>query len=135
MAKRPVPLYDFKAFGAAIKAARNEYGESRKKVSDELYISPRYLANIENKGQQPSLSGVLSAWFRRLLICHGRMRNTAYSFITSFLGHIRVWDYPNKQNARALYGKRGHFSQTGTRLLCLLCSCFYPYFFAFFPLT
>ena len=41
--------------GAAIKAARNEYGESRKKVSDELYISPRYLANIENKGQQPSL--------------------------------------------------------------------------------
>ena len=51
MAKRPVPLYDFKAFGAAIKAARNEYGESRKKVSD----SPRYLANIENKGQQPSL--------------------------------------------------------------------------------
>ena len=27
----------------------------RKKVSDELYISPRYLANIENKGQQPSL--------------------------------------------------------------------------------
>ena len=38
MAKRPVPLYDFKAFGAAIKAARNEYGESRKKVSD---VSPR----------------------------------------------------------------------------------------------
>ena len=55
MAKRPVPLYDFKAFGAAIKAARKEYGEIRKKVSDELYISPRYLANIENKGQQPSL--------------------------------------------------------------------------------
>ena len=54
MAKRPVPLYDFKAFGAAIKAARKEYGESRKTVS-ALYISPRYLANIENKGQQPSL--------------------------------------------------------------------------------
>lgn len=44
IAKRPVSIYDFKAFGAAIKAARNEYGESRKKVSDELYISPRYLA-------------------------------------------------------------------------------------------
>ena len=27
----------------------------RKKVSDEMNISPRYLANIENKGQQPSL--------------------------------------------------------------------------------
>ena len=55
MPKRPTPLYDFTAFGAAIKAARNEHGESRKKVCDELYISPRYLANIENEGQQPSL--------------------------------------------------------------------------------
>ena len=55
MAKRPVPIYDFKAFGAAIKAARNERGESRKQVSDELYLSPRYLSNIENQGQQPSL--------------------------------------------------------------------------------
>ena len=53
--KRPIPLYDFKAFGAAIKAARTASGDSRKKVSDELYISPRYLANIENQGQQPSL--------------------------------------------------------------------------------
>lgn len=48
MAKRSVPLYDFKAFGAAIKAARKEYGESRKKVSDELYISPRYLRFLYN---------------------------------------------------------------------------------------
>ena len=47
--------FDFKAFGQAIKAARTERKESRKKVSDEMYISPRYLANIENKGQQPSL--------------------------------------------------------------------------------
>ena len=53
--KRPVPLYDFKAFGQAIKTARTNRGESRKMVSDALYISPRYLANIENKGQQPSL--------------------------------------------------------------------------------
>jgi hypothetical protein len=35
MAKRPVPKYDFKAFGAAIKAARTGRKESRKKVSDE----------------------------------------------------------------------------------------------------
>lgn len=55
MAKRPVEDYDFKAFGAAIKAARTERRESRKKVGDEMYISPRYLANIENKGQHPSL--------------------------------------------------------------------------------
>ena len=44
---RPVPKYDFKAFGAAIKAARTGRKESRKKVSDEMFISPRYLANIE----------------------------------------------------------------------------------------
>ena len=55
MAKRPVPKYAFKAFGAAIKAARTGRKESRKKVSDEMFISPRYLANIENKGQHPSL--------------------------------------------------------------------------------
>ncbi len=53
MAKRPVPRYDFKAFGEAIKAARKERKESRKKVCDEMYISPRNLANIENKGQHP----------------------------------------------------------------------------------
>ena len=51
MAKRPVEKYDFKAFGEAIKAARTGRKESRKQVSDEMYISPRYLANIENKGQ------------------------------------------------------------------------------------
>ena len=55
MAKRPVPLYDFAAFGQAIKAARTGRNESRKKVSDEMNISPRYLANIENKGQHPSV--------------------------------------------------------------------------------
>ena len=55
MAKRPVPQYDFRAFGAAIKAARTGRKESRKKVCDEMYISPRYLANIENKGQHPSV--------------------------------------------------------------------------------
>ena len=59
MAKRPVPKYDFKAFGAAIKAARTGRKESRKKVSDEMYISPRYLANIENKGTIPSLPVVI----------------------------------------------------------------------------
>ena len=61
--RRPVPLYDFTAFGKAIKAARMAKGESRKNVSDPVRIallfelvdilSPRYLANIENKGQQP----------------------------------------------------------------------------------
>ena len=55
MAKRPVPLYDFAAFGQAIKATQTERKESRKTVSDTINISPRYLTNIENNGQQPSL--------------------------------------------------------------------------------
>ena len=58
IAKRPVPRYDFKAFGEAIKAARKGHKKKKKKVCDEMYISPRYLANIaniENKGQHPSL--------------------------------------------------------------------------------
>ncbi len=55
MAKRPVEKYDFRALGQAIKDARKERKESRKKVSDEMSISPRYLANIENKGPHPSL--------------------------------------------------------------------------------
>ena len=55
VAKRPVKKYNFKPFGAAIKAARKGHKESRNRVSDEMYISPRYLANIENKGQHPSL--------------------------------------------------------------------------------
>ena len=56
MAKRPVPLYDFAAFGKAIKAARTARKESRKDVSDAMNISPRYLTNIENKGQHPSFN-------------------------------------------------------------------------------
>ena len=55
MAKRPVEKYDFTPFGQALKAARNEKKESRNKVGNEMYLSPRYLANIENKGQHPSL--------------------------------------------------------------------------------
>ena len=55
MAKRPVEKYDFKPFGKAIKSARNEQKESRNKVGNEMYLSPRYLANIENQGHQPSL--------------------------------------------------------------------------------
>ena len=55
MAKRPVEKYDFTPFGQALKAARNEKKESRNKVGNEMYLSPRYLANIENKGQHPSI--------------------------------------------------------------------------------
>ena len=50
MAKGPYHCTIFKAFGAAIKAARNEYGESRKKVSDKLSISLPTLRKIQKKG-------------------------------------------------------------------------------------
>ena len=59
MAKRPVQKYDFTPFGKAIKSARNEQKESRNKVGNEMYLSPRYLANIENKGTIPSLPVVI----------------------------------------------------------------------------
>ena len=49
--KRPVPRYDFKTVGEAIKAVRKGRKESRKKVCDEIYFCPHYLANIKNKGQ------------------------------------------------------------------------------------
>ncbi|EEG29848.1 hypothetical protein CLOSTMETH_02539 [[Clostridium] methylpentosum DSM 5476] len=55
MAKRPVPKFDFKPIGKANKTARKGRKESWNMVSNEMYISPRYLANIENKGQHPSL--------------------------------------------------------------------------------
>jgi len=53
--KRPVAKIDFKPYGAAIKAGRTKQKESRNKAADALFISPRYLANIENKGQHPNV--------------------------------------------------------------------------------
>lgn len=55
MAKRPVEKIDFRPYGAAIKKARTGRKESRNKVRNEMFLSPRYLANIENKGQHPSV--------------------------------------------------------------------------------
>jgi len=55
MAKRPVQKIDFSPYGAAIKTARTGQKESRNKVGNEMYLSPRYLTNIENNGQHPSL--------------------------------------------------------------------------------
>lgn len=47
--------YDFRAFGLAIKAARMKQGLTREQVGAKIEIDPRYLTNIENKGQNPSL--------------------------------------------------------------------------------
>ena len=48
-------LYDFRAFGLAIKDARTKQGMTRDEASALIPIDPRYLTNIENKGQHPSL--------------------------------------------------------------------------------
>ena len=53
--KRPVAKIDFMPYGTAIKAERMKLKESRNKVGSEMFLSPRYIANIENKGQHPSV--------------------------------------------------------------------------------
>ena len=62
--KRPVEKIDFKPYGAAIKAGRTKRKESRNTAANELFISPRYLANIENKGQNPSIQVFLELMSR-----------------------------------------------------------------------
>ena len=47
MAKRPVQKIDFRPYGAAIKAARTGQKESRNKVGDEMYLSPRYRISVD----------------------------------------------------------------------------------------
>ena len=49
MSKRPVKKIDFRPYGAAIKKARTGRKESRNKVGNEMFLSPRY------KGQHPSV--------------------------------------------------------------------------------
>ena len=70
MAKRPVPLYDFAAFGKAIKAARTARKESRKDVSDAMNISPRYLTP-RNKPPAPNVFPCGSGSQQVLLIPSG----------------------------------------------------------------
>ena len=47
--------YDFRAFGLVIKKARMKKGLTREQVGAMIEIDPRYLTNIENKVQHPSL--------------------------------------------------------------------------------
>jgi len=45
----------FDSFGADMKEARKALGYSQKTLAEMINIDPRYLANIENSGQLPSL--------------------------------------------------------------------------------
>ena len=55
--------YDFRAFGLAIKAARKKQNLTREQVGAMIEIDPRYLTNIENKGQHPSLQVFYDEFF------------------------------------------------------------------------
>jgi transcriptional regulator with XRE-family HTH domain len=46
--------YDFTAMGKAIKEARKKMGWTRERLAQEVDLAPRYIMNIENKGQHPS---------------------------------------------------------------------------------
>ena len=46
--------YDFKAFGRAIKKAREDRGWTREVLAEMMDLAPRYIMSIENKGQHPS---------------------------------------------------------------------------------
>lgn len=48
-------IYDFSAFGKAIKRAREDHQWTREQVAGILNLAPRYLLSIENNGQHPSL--------------------------------------------------------------------------------
>jgi len=46
----------FKDFGSDLKEARIALGISRRQLTEQIGIDPRYLANIENSGFIPSLA-------------------------------------------------------------------------------
>jgi len=48
-------IYDFRPLGLAIKEARIKQKMTREVAAALIPIEPRYLTNIENKGQHPSL--------------------------------------------------------------------------------
>mgnify|MGYP002614770935 CR=1 FL=1 len=45
----------FETFGADVKEARKAKNLARKDLAEKVNIDTRYLANIENKGQHPSV--------------------------------------------------------------------------------
>ena len=46
---------DLRAFGQAVKEAREDKGLSREKLAEMLDLSPRHTQYIETRGQHPSL--------------------------------------------------------------------------------
>ena len=52
--------FNFRALGQAIKKARTDRGWTRDDLAGKLSITPRYLVDIENEGQHPSLQVLYS---------------------------------------------------------------------------
>jgi len=75
-------LYDFRAFGKAIKEARTKQGLTREQAAAIIPIDPRYLTNIENKGQHPSLQ-------------------VFYSLVTMFNLSVDQFFYPDAEPDRS----------------------------------
>ena len=53
-------LFNFWPLGQAIKKARNDNNWTREQLAGMLGLSPRYLVDIENEGQHPSLQVLYS---------------------------------------------------------------------------
>ena len=55
-----IEQFNFRPIGQAIKAARNDNDWTREQLATMLGLSPRYLVDIENEGQHPSLQVLYS---------------------------------------------------------------------------
>jgi len=80
-------LYDFKALGQAIKKARTNKGLTRDQAAGIIGIDPRYLTNIENKGQHPSLQ-------------------IFYKLVTEFNISVDEFFYPRKKPIKSTVRKQ-----------------------------
>ncbi|MDL2258116.1 helix-turn-helix transcriptional regulator [Eubacteriales bacterium OttesenSCG-928-K08] len=69
--------FDFRTLGKAIKHAREANGYTREQLGDMIGLTARYLVDIENEGQPPSLQ-------------------VLYSLVTIFDISVDQFFFPNK---------------------------------------
>jgi len=84
---RKEKYYDFRAIGQAVKTARTKQGMTREQLAERLDVSVRYLANIENSGQIPSMR-----YF--------------YTLVTMFNISVDEFFYPNAEPVKSTQRKR-----------------------------
>ena len=75
-------LFNFGASGKAIKEARLKKGMTREQAAVLIPIDPRYLTNIENKGNHPSL-------------------NVFYKLVTLFELSVDQFFYPSAEPSKS----------------------------------